>query len=213
MLHDSWARFRSSLPLSPLLSHHFFSRIPLNFLALPRQLSLIPTQQFANDVLSFLKWCQKEKWNCVRNTKRRYSSFIQVVRKRWTGWLTFKIKETHLSEHDTHIYIYIETFIVVCLLVAVVQSLSCVWLFVTPSTEPRSGFPVLHHLLESAQTHAHWVGDTIQQSHPLLSPNFPAFNLSQHQSLFQWNDSLHQVAKILELQHQSFQWIFRIDFL
>ena len=47
------------------------------------------------------------------------------------------------------------------------------------------GFPVLHHLLELAQTHVHPVGDSIQSSHPLLSPSPPAFNLSQHQGLFQ----------------------------
>ena len=78
-----------------------------------------------------------------------------------------------------------------------------------------TGFPVHHQLLELAQTHAHWVGDAIQPSHPLSSPSPPAFNLSQHQGLFQWVSSLHQVAKVLELQlqHQSFQWIFRIDFL
>ena len=74
------------------------------------------------------------------------------------------------------------------------------------------GFPVLHHLLELAQTHVHWVGDAIQLSHPLLPP-FPfAFYLSQHQSLFDWVGSSHQVAKVLELQfhHQYFQWVFRI---
>ena len=55
----------------------------------------------------------------------------------------------------------------------------------------------------------------IQPSHPLSSPFPPTVNLSQHQSLFQWVSSLHQVAKVLEfqLQHQSFQWIFRTDFL
>ena len=70
------------------------------------------------------------------------------------------------------------------------------------------GFPVHHQLLELAQTHVHWVGDAIQTSHPLSSPSPPAFNLSQHQGLFQWASSLHQVAKVLEfqLQHQSFQW-------
>ena len=63
--------------------------------------------------------------------------------------------------------------------------------------------------------HAHWVHDAIQPSCPLLSPSPPAFNLSQYQGLFQWVSSLHQVAKVLELllQHQSFQWIFRTDFL
>ena len=67
---------------------------------------------------------------------------------------------------------------------------------------------------ELAQTHVHWVGDDIQPSHPLSSSS-PAFKLSQHQGLFQWVSSWQQVAKVLELQfqHQSFQWIFRIDFL
>ena len=77
------------------------------------------------------------------------------------------------------------------------------------------GFPVHHQLLKLAQTHIRWVSDAIQPSHPLLSPSSPAFNLSQHQGLFQWVSSSHQVAKVLELQlqHQSFQWIFRTDFL
>ena len=68
------------------------------------------------------------------------------------------------------------------------------------------GLPVHHQLLESTQTHVHWVGDAIQPSHPLSSPS-PAINLSQHQGLFKWVNSSHQVAKVLEfqLQHQSFQ--------
>ena len=76
------------------------------------------------------------------------------------------------------------------------------------------GFPVLHCLLEFAQTQVHWIGDAIQPSHP-LSPSSPVLNLSQRQRLFQWISSSHQVAKLseLQLQHQSFQWIFRTDFL
>ena len=72
-----------------------------------------------------------------------------------------------------------------------------------------------HQLPEFTQTHVHWVGDAIQPSHPLLIPSPPAFDLSQHQGLFKWVSSSHQVAKVLEfqLQHQSFQWIFRADFL
>ena len=67
------------------------------------------------------------------------------------------------------------------------------------------GFPVHYQLLELPQTHVLWVGNAIQPSHPLLSPSPPAFNLSQHQGLFQWVSSLHEVAKVLELQlqHQS----------
>ena len=64
-----------------------------------------------------------------------------------------------------------------------------------------TGFHVLHHLLELAQPHVQWVNDAIQPSCPLSSPS-PAFNLSQHQSLFQWVGSLHEVAKVLELQLQ-----------
>ena len=77
------------------------------------------------------------------------------------------------------------------------------------------GLPVYYQLLELAQTHVHWVGDAIQPSHPLSSASPPAFNLSQHQGLFQLISFSHQVAKVLEfqLQHQSFQWIFRTDFL
>ena len=75
-------------------------------------------------------------------------------------------------------------------------------------------FPVHHQLLEPAQTHVHHIGDAIQLSHLLSSPSPPTFNLSQHQGLFLWFSSSHQVAKVLELQlqHQSFQWIFRTDF-
>ena len=61
----------------------------------------------------------------------------------------------------------------------------------------------------------HRLGDAIQPSHPLSSPFPPALNLSQHQGLFKWVSSSHQMAKVLEfhLQHQSFRWIFRTDFL
>ena len=77
------------------------------------------------------------------------------------------------------------------------------------------GLSVHHQLLVFTQTHVHWVSDAIQPSHPLSSPSPPTFNFSQHQGLFKWVSSSHQEAEILEfqLQHQSFQWIFRTDFL
>ena len=62
------------------------------------------------------------------------------------------------------------------------------------------GLPVHHKLSELAQTHVNQVGDAIQPSHPLSSPSLPAFNLSQHQGLFQSVSSLHEVAKVLEIQ-------------
>ena len=87
--------------------------------------------------------------------------------------------------------------------------------FCNPMDCSTPGLPVHHQLPEFTQTHVHWVGDAIQPSHPLLSPSPPALNLSQHQGLFQWVSSLHQVAKVLEfqLQYQSFQWTLRTDFL
>ena len=83
----------------------------------------------------------------------------------------------------------------------------------------RPGFPVYHLLPEPTQTHVHEVGDTIQPSHPRLSPS-PAFNLSQHQGLFKWVSSSHEVAKVLELSFSmspsnEYLWLIflRIDWL
>ena len=80
-----------------------------------------------------------------------------------------------------------------------VQLFSRVWLC-DPMNCSTPGLPVHHQLLEFTQTHVHQVGDAIQPSHPLLSPFIPAPNPSQHQSLFQWVNSSHEVAKILEFQ-------------
>ena len=79
----------------------------------------------------------------------------------------------------------------------------------------RPGLPVHHRLPEFTQTHVHRIGDAIQPPHPLSSPSPPAPSPSQHQGLFRWVNSLHQVAKVLEfqLQHQSFQWTPRTDLL
>ena len=95
----------------------------------------------------------------------------------------------------------------------VVQSLSHIQLFATPLTAALPGSSVLRHFLEFAQIHIHWVGDAIQPSQPLSPPSPLAFSLSQHQDLFKWVDSSHQVAKVLKFQLQSFQWISRVDFL
>ena len=92
----------------------------------------------------------------------------------------------------------------------VVQSLCPVWLYTTPWTA-ASPASLSFTISWIAQTHVHWVRDATQPSHPLSSPSPPAFSLSQHQGLFQWAGSSHQVAKILvlQLQHKSFQWIFK----
>ena len=69
-----------------------------------------------------------------------------------------------------------------------------------PMNRSTPGFSVHHRLPEFTQTHVHWIGDAIQLSHPLSSPSPPAPNPSQHQSLFQWVNSSHEVAKVLEFQ-------------
>ena len=96
----------------------------------------------------------------------------------------------------------------------VTQLLSHVWLC-NLSDCCTPGFPVLHYLPEFAQVHVHWISDAIQPSHPLPSSSSFAFNLSPASDLFQSVGSSHQVAKVLELQlqQQSFQWIFRVDVL
>ena len=85
-----------------------------------------------------------------------------------------------------------------------------------PMYYSMQGSPVCRRdcLLAFAQTHVHWVSDATQPSHPLFLPSPLALNFSQHQNIFQWVGSLLQVAKVLGLQvQQSFQWIFRVDFL
>ena len=71
-----------------------------------------------------------------------------------------------------------------------------------PMDSSTPGLPVYHQFPEFTQTHVHQVGDDIQPFHPLSSPSPPAPNPSQHQGLFQWVNSLHEVAKVLEFQPQ-----------
>jgi len=82
-----------------------------------------------------------------------------------------------------------------------------------PINHSTPGLPVHHQLPEFTQTHIHWVSDAIQPSHPLLSSSPPAPNPSQHQSLFQWVSSSHELAKVLEFQHYSLQRNPRADLL
>ena len=104
----------------------------------------------------------------------------------------------------------------VCTEVSSVQSLQLSHVrLCDPMDCSTPGFPGHHQLPEFTQTQVHQVSDAIQPSHSQSSPSPPTFSLSQHQCLFHWISSSHQVAKVLEflLQHQSFQWIFRTDFL
>ena len=97
--------------------------------------------------------------------------------------------------------------------VFVVQSPSYVQLFGTPMDCSMLGLPVPHCLSKFAEVHVHCISDAIPPSHPLASSSPSTLNLSQHQRLFQRVGCSYQVTEILELQHQSFQWVFRVDFL
>ena len=92
--------------------------------------------------------------------------------------------------------LYASMFLIgyVAIVTSSVQLLSCVRLW-DPIDSSMPGHSVHHQLPEFTQTHVLWVSDAIQPSHPLLSPSPPTFNLSQHQGLFQWVSSSHQVAK------------------
>ena len=127
----------------------------------------------------------------------------------WVSWLLIE-KCTMNSDYNLPCIICLHCSVQICYLSSV-QSLSRVWLC-NPMDCSIPGLPVHHQLTEFAKTHIHWVSDAIQPSHPLSSPSPPALNLSQHQGLFKWVSSSHQVAKLLEfhVQHQSFWWIFRI---
>ena len=112
-----------------------------------------------------------------------------------------------------HLYIYIYIYMYIRAQFRSIAQ-SCLSLC-DPMNRSMPGLPVHHQLLEFTQTHVHRVSDAIQPSHPLSSPSPPAPSPSQHQDLFQRVNSSHEVAKVLEfqLQHQSFQWIFRTDLL
>ena len=97
--------------------------------------------------------------------------------------------------------------------VVVVQSVICVWLYATPWTAAHQtslSFTISQSLLRLMSIESVMPSNHLILCHHTLPP---AFNLAQHLGLFQWVSSSHQVAKLLKLQHQSFQWIFRVDFL
>ena len=132
----------------------------------------------------------------IRNNKKKgaydiyprklYASILKSESLSTAGWnhllaLNDQIPESHISSVQFS---------------SVTQS--CLTLC-DPMNHSTPGLLVHHQLLEFTQTHVHWVSDAIQPSHPLSSPS-PACNPSQHQSLFQWVNSSHEVAKVLEFQ-------------
>ena len=138
----------------------------------------------------------KEAWRAVVHGVAKSRTWL-------SDWTKLKLL-VYIVQHEKYSqYIFV-----------VAQSLSHVWLC-DPMDCSTPGHLSPHHLLEFAQVHVHWIRDAIQPSYPLSPSSPPALNLPQHQGLFHWGDSLHQVTKVLELQlqHQSFQWISRTDFL
>ena len=125
----------------------------------------------------------------------------------WKKWLT-----SHKSSHMEWSELPSPPLLITCVFCCCLVTQSC--LFATPCTAAQqASLSFIYYLPEFAQIHIHRVSDAIPPSHPLPSPSPFPFNLSQHQGLFQWVTSSHQVAKVLALQHQSFQWMFRTDFL
>ena len=156
-------------------------------------LSEVSQRQISYDITYMWKLKQGYKWTCGQNRNRVTDVENKLI-----------VTEGKGGDWDWHRHYYIFS--------SVAQS--CPTLC-DPMNGSTPGLPVCHQLPEFTQTHVHWIGDAIQPSHSLPSPSPPALNLSQHQGLFKWISSLHQVAKVLEfqLQHQSFQWTPRTDFL
>ena len=149
-------------------------------------------------------WKQKQMWesSCFLLSHTLKNCVEHVKQSNNCSFLYFKMQLLFIKN------IIVFNAFICC---SIAQLYPALW---NPMDCSMSGFPVLHHLSELAQTHIHWVDNAIQPSRPLSSPS-PAFNLSQSQGHFQWVSSSHQEARVLELQlqHQSLQWIFRIDFL
>ena len=115
----------------------------------------------------------------------------------------------------TNCWRYTWIILSITLLVCSVQLSSLVQSCLThcdPMNCSTEGLHLHHWLPEITQTHVHWISDAIQPSQFQLTPS-PTFNISQHQGLFKWVRSSHQVDKVLEFQPQPLQWIFRTDFI
>ena len=151
--------------------------------------------------------CHSLRWTRIKDVNNRETGFgPREFRFIWKEWIQWAQRLASSHTWNAKFLNLITDFPSV--------QFSCVWLC-DPVDCSMPGLPVHHQLLELTQTCVHSVGDAIQPSPSLSSPSPPAFNLSQHQGLFRWVSSSHQVAKVWEfqLQHQFFQWIFRTDFL
>ena len=141
-------------------------------------------------------------WETVMD-REAWHAVVHGVSKNWTGPSDWTTTNNEWCWASFHMFIQFSSVTQSCLTLRSPMNLS------TPVLSVHHQHPGF------SQTHVHWVDDAIQSSHPLSSPSPPALNLSQHQGLFKWVSSSHQVAKVLEsqLQHQSFQWAPRNDLL
>ena len=164
--------------------------------------------------LFFHKWCWVNLLLCSQSSISEVAGHGLSAEKIWIYFLFAQHSSKIVALIDFSSILYASLLTLTWWSFSSVQLLSCLTLC-NPMNRSMPGLPVHHQLPKSIQTHVHWVGDAIQPSHPVSSPSPPALNLSQHQSLFKWVSSSHEVAKVLEfqLQHQSFQWTPRTDLL
>ena len=160
-----------------------------------------------------MQWDDSNREVCTKCSKdlRNCRFILLFILSYDQGCISNSLRVCYFHTH-THTHTYTHSMVRPTEFSSVAQS--CPTLC-DPMNRSTPGLPVHHQLLEFTQTHIHWVGDAIQPSHPLSSPSPRALSLSQHQGLFKWVSSSHQVAKVPEfqLQHQSFQWIHRTDLL
>ena len=141
-------------------------------------------------------------WNWIeiegRNSERKFES-VSRTPEWWTLYATLRNSGFHIWQWSYQFSSVAQSCLTIC----------------DPMDCSKRDFPVHHQFPELAQTHVHQVDNAVQPSQILLSPSPVAFNLSQNWGLLQWVTSSHQVAIVLEfqLQHRSFPWIFRINFL
>ena len=221
--HQASLSITNSQSLLKLMS--ITSVMPSNHLILCHPLLLQPSifpsiKVFSNESVLRIRWLQDWSFSFSISPSNEYSGLISF-RIDWLDLLAVQGTLKSLFQHHSSkaSILWCSAFFIVQLsqpyMKVKVKSLSHVQLCDLMDYCKTPSCPAFHQLPELTQTHVHRVGDTIQPSHPLSSPSPPAFNLSQHQGLFKWVSSSHQVAKVLEFQfqHQSFQWIFRTDFL
>ena len=148
---------------------------------------------------------------CMRFWKRWHYNDREWI----SGCKTLRVGESVTTKEGSTKKLFEVIEILCILIIVIVQRLSRVQLFVTPWTAAHQAslsFTNSRSLLKLLSVES-VMPSSYLLSCPLSSPSPPALNLSRHQGLYQWVGSSHQVAKVLELQHQSFQWIFRTDFL